>query len=376
MDITRIIAAASAILTMCVCTATWAVPSAWDAPAHSAASDRLLGMAIRAIRTQEHTVKNIRIYARSKFYGEDYNSSQKKWIWHKRPVNDTELVATYDGLPHGKFRADVSRNWELWTGGPIPVSADRFLVAYNGRFGTYLKTYVGSPKKEVPFNHGNISGNMPGLREAVDASSGWTESIFGFTSNLSSKYRIRFSAYIRLGQKWAWIHAKWIRWNGKKYLQVTRVGDPWGKYVFLLDPCKEFSISRIEDYGWLPRKTPAGRIYVVPGTQIKGYSCVTGFFEPMPGVFYPKLITIKSYDKDINRFRKKATIVVSKATVNDPSANDNTYVIQFPRGAIVRDLVTNKVIRIGGTPQQQLEKIERTVKKARKDLATHADTKP
>ncbi|MGC8624272.1 MAG: hypothetical protein ACP5VQ_03275 [Phycisphaerae bacterium] len=321
-------------------------------------------------------MKNIRIYARSKFYGEDYNSSQKKWIWHKRAVDDTRLVVTYDGLPYGKFRAEVPRDWTLWTGGPIPVSADRYMVAYNGRFGTYLKTYVGSPKKEVPFNHGYISGNMPALRGGVDASSGWWESLYGFTSNLSSKYRIRFSAYIRLGQKWAWVHARWIRWRGKKYLQVTRVSDPWGKYVFLLDPRREFSISCIEDYGWLPRETPAGRLYVVPGTQIQGYSRVTGFFEPVPGVFYPKQIKGKAFDKSMKRFRTDLTIAVSKVTVNDPAVNDSTYVIQFPRGAIVRDLVTNKVTRIGGTPQHQLEELERDVGRARRDLAPPSTAKP
>ncbi len=365
----RIIIVTAAVLTVGLSAMAWAVPAAWDAPPPSAASGRLLHQAIRAIRRQENTTQSIRIRAQSNFFSGIYKPKLKKWVWQKKPMNVFKLTAVFDGLPYGKFRAEVPRDWTTWPDGPQPVSADRFIVAYNGRFGTYLETHVGSPKRELPYNHGNVSADMPPMRSVVDEASGWTRSIYGFTSDLPFRYRVRFSAYIRPDQKWAWVHAGWVHWRGKRYLQVIRVGDPNGKYIFLLDPRRGFSIAHIEYYGWSARKTTSGRVYLVPGVGIQGYSQVEGFFEPIPGVYFPKHIMTKTFDKSTQRFRTKCKIVVSKVIANAPGVNDDTYVIHFPRGAIVRDLVTNKVIRIGGTPQQQLETIERAVRAVRKGLA-------
>ncbi len=368
------------VISMCaagvVCGASYGVPAAWNAPPPSADRDRLLKQVRSSLRRTEDAVRVIQIQAYARYYGESYDAVAKKAVWHRRPVDIARLVATYDGLPRGKFRANVPYDHTLWVGGPTPIAADRYLVAYNGRFGTYLETYAGEPKNEQPFDHGKVTTGMPRIRRSVDAFSGWNMSVYGLTADLVAKYRVRFSAYIKPNQKWAWVRAKKEERHGRQYVQVTRVGDPWGKEVFLLDPRHGYSIARETSYGWLAKRTPTGGIFLVPGTQVSGYFVATNFTEPAPGVFYPGRLVIKTFDRRVKRFRRKAIIEVLKVTANNLNFSESRYVIRFPRGSIVTDEATGKRVQIGGTPKQQLREIERDVRKARKALDGAASTPP
>ena len=58
-------------------------------------------------------------------------------------------------------------------------------------------------------------------------------------------------------------------------------------------------------------------------------------------------------------------IHVSGVVVNDPHIDAETYVVRFPRGALVHDESTGRYIRITGTPAQQLQEIEAAVKAAK-----------
>ncbi len=346
-----------------LCSTCAAVPAAWNAPPRSAAGDQLLAQVRTAIRRMENAVHVITIQAHARYYGETYAPASKRSVWQSKPVEIAHLTASYGGLPWGKFRADVRKDHAIWSGGPHPVAADRYMVAYNGRFGTYLETYAGWPKHQQPFNHGKVTAHMPKIRSSIDAFSGWDLSIYGFTAVLSPQYRVRFTAYIKPNQQWAWVAAKKVMRHGRQYVQVTRVGDPQGKEVFLLDPRHGYSIARETLYGWRAMKSSTGHIFVVPGTQAKGYFVATGFTEPAPGIFFPGHIVINTFDPGIKAFRRKAVINIQKVTANRPGFREGRYVIRFPRGAIVTDEATGERVRIGGTPQQQMHQIERQLQR-------------
>ncbi len=347
------------------------------------ASDGLLSHAVVAIRRQEQAVRNIRIYASYRLWGQIGEPSQKKSIWTgpENPINRYVCVALMDGLPHGMFRAEVPVEQTLSRpGGPVPYDAGRFLVAYNGRVGMFLRTAEGTPNDMSPANSARIDGKMPRIRGTIDQATGWCWSIFGFTGDLPFGYHPRFSEYISHGplpgQKHVQLAARWTRWHGRRYLDVTRVGSPDGKNIFLLDPRAGFSIAECRDYGWRAKMGPTGKLVLVPGQHVRFTFRVYGFSEPTAEIFYPREIDMKTFN-----FRSgpgktghvhevwSATVNVRKVTVNDPHVTQGTYVIKFPRGTIVENMATGKVIRVSGTPRQQLAAIEKAVKAARKSTA-------
>ncbi len=340
-------------------------------------SDRLLLQAVKAIRNQERAMRNIRIRAKTTIYNATFGPKRSNQVWtnHPHPLNHpanvVKLAATYDGLPWGKCRADVPI-FQIRASGR-PVYAMSYSAAYNGSVGTYLQWSAGTSKKQVSLFEGDIGGKMPSAMSGANDCSGWMDSIYGFTSDMHFDYHPKFSAYIRPGQKGVALDARWASWNGKKYLRVTRIGDPLGKEVFMLDPRKRFAIAGYDCYGWQAKKKPTGRIYLVPGTRVRNEFHVIGFLEPTPGIFYPSRIEGAAFSYDTAGKKKlfyTSVKVISKVTVNDPNVNNATYVVRFPRGAIVTDTATNKVIRIGGTRRQQLKEIEKAVEPTRKAVAT------
>jgi hypothetical protein len=280
----------------------------------------------------------------------------------KTYVEHDALEAVFDGLPQGMFRADVSLEKIVVNSHPSIV--DSFSAAYNGRVGTYLRTAVANAgsTKLFAYNHGRISWRMPQERNMVDSATGWYATVFGFTGDIpyGSRPTPRFSEFISPGQKGAALSAEWAQWKGKRYLRVTRVGPPLGKDVILLDPRRAFSIARWDHYGWRALPNAAGHIFLVAGKRLQSRLDVRGFVEPAPGIFYPKKIISTGFTPPMS-----VSIKISKVTINDPKVNADTWVLKFPRGALIQDKATGRYIRIGGTPQQQLKEIEAAVKAAR-----------
>lgn len=337
----------------------------------------LLLRAVRAIRSQENAIRDIRIRASYRFWGRFREAAKTVlWIGPKEPINRYILTATMDGLPRGKFAAAVKTEQILARPGKSdPFNLSSFLVAYNGRVGTKLVVRFGTNAKDMHLNNGGqIFGKMPGIRDAIDQATGWAWSIYGFTGSLPFGYHPRFSQYIshgnQPGQKHVSLAAKWTHWRGKRYLRVTRIGSPLGKDVFFLDPRKKYSITKCDHYGWTAEVGPGNHVKLVAGTKLRYSFRVKGFIGPVQGVFYPQMIRMMIFRPKPARsggHGNEANIAVTRVLsvrVNSPNVGPGTYVVRFHRGLVVRDRETGRFIRVGGTPHQQLAEIQDAVEKA------------
>lgn len=348
-----------------------------------------LKAAIAAIRFQENALRNIRVVASAQTWQAE--SAKAKLV----PSGSVKLTSLYDGLPRGKFLIRVYRDTALWANGKGPLSFSTFILGYDGRVGTFLQTAGGTPNHRALSDDGRIMGRNPlSLYGYLDYDDGWAESIFGFTSfpEFAPPYHLqyrRFSAYIAAGQPLTTIRARLVMKRGVRLLRVTRVGPPLGKDVFFLDPKRGYSIVRHYFYGFTARRgpdgkvleAPNGRAILVPGTHLRSEFRVEGFFEPRPGVFFPKRIVRLGFawwTGDSTKTVAKAEITISKVSVNLAKVNDRSYDVAFPRGAAVVDASTGQRVVIGGTPAQQAAEIRKAVEAARRAVrqARGATTKP
>ncbi len=334
----------------------------------------LLLRAVRAIRSQENAIRDIRIRASYRFWGRFRRASNSvAWMGPREPINRYVLAAVMDGLPHGKFAAAVKTEQILARPGkPDPFDIDSFLVAYNGRVGTKLIVRFGTAPKDLQVsNGGQIYGKMPGIRDAIDQATGWAWSIYGFTGNLPFGYHPRFSRFISPSQRKVRISAQQIMRAGKPFLQVTRIGSPLGKDVFLLDPRRKYSIIKCDHYGWTAKMGTGNHFKLVAGTRLLYSFRVKGFIGPVQGVFYPQMVRMVIFRPKPPRSRghgNEENIAVTRVLsvrVNSPSVGPGAYVVRFHRGSVVRNMVTGRFVRVGGTPHQQLAQIQAAVEKAR-----------
>lgn len=342
--------------------------------ASSASGDTALAGAIAAIRRQESAIRNIRIRASYRFWGRFRGASNSvAWMGPREPINRYVLTAVMDGLPHGKFAAAVKTEQILARPGkPDPFNIDSFLAAYNGRVGTKLIVRFGTNPKDLHVsNGGQIYGKMPGIRDVIDQATGWAWSIYGFTGNFPFGYHPRFSRFISPGQTKVSISAHQIMLAGKPFLQVTRIGSPLGKDVFLLDPRRQYSITQCDHYGWTAKVEPGNHFKLVAGTKVLYSFWIKGFIEPAHGVFYPKMVRMVMFRPKAGgggghgNEENIAVMRVLSVKVNSPNVGPKTYVVRFHRGSVVRNMVTGRFVRVGGTPHQQLEQIQSAIKLAR-----------
>lgn len=337
----------------------------------------LLMAAVRAIRKQEQAVRNIRY--RSDYHAYGTNSPEKRLVLSE----ELSALSIYDGLPRGRYRIEVFHDVSRWTNGPAPFSENVYASAYNGRAATYLETGTGTPKMMAPVALGRIGGRIPRTTTlGLYQETGWNASIFGFTSTVPGDEHPRFSAYINPSQEHIktklsmaggiryvpTLRATWKRVAGKRYLRVIR-GGVFFTDIFWLDPRKGFSITRYESHPWTAVKTGTG-IVMEPARWAICRCEVGGFFEPRSGVFFPRSARFRFYAPKAGKVTETArsSISFSRVKVNDPTITHQAYVIAFPLGAVVHDNVTGQVVHIGGTPQQQLKKIENAVSNARRRL--------
>jgi hypothetical protein len=345
-----------------------------------------LKSAIAAIKFQENAVHNIRVASFSRNW--QVGNAGARMI----SAGEVRSVALYDGLPRGKFLIRVLRDVAPWSNGKGPFSLREFVVGFDGRVGTFLQTVDGTPKREALDEDGLLMGRNPlYLYGYLDIDNGWAESVFGFTSfpefipPYHLQYR-RFSAFISPGQPLTTVRARWVRVRGGRLLRVTRVGPPLGKDVFLLDPRHDYSIERYYFYGFTTRKGPDGRVIrapngsdrLFPGTRRQSEFRVTGFFQPRPGVFFPKRISRLGFAWWKNNGTgvvARTEITISKVSVNVHEAKGGAYDVAFPIGASVIDTSTGQRIIVGGTLNQELREIHHAVGAARaaasRDSASH-----
>lgn len=335
-----------------------------------------LSTAIRAIRKQEDAVRNISYTSAYCAYG---TYSGKTGLVLSEKLN---ADSTYDGLPRGRYRIEVLRDLARWTDGPAPFSVNIYASAYNGRVSTFLKTGSGTAKALASVAVGAVGGRIPRTTTlGLYRQTGWNASIFGFTSNIPGNGHPRFSTYISPTQKSVrvkypvegegtvlrvpTVRASWKLWHRKRYLRVVRIGY-YRTEVFLLDPRKGFSISGYRSIGWTGKKTAQG-IVVTPQTFVGAKFSVDGFYQPVPGVFFPRSVRAAGFAREGGKVTEVAkwSVAFSHVQVNGPAVTGDTYVIAFPRGAVVHDMDTGQSLQIGGTTQQQLREIERAVRAAR-----------
>lgn len=324
---------------------------------------RPLNIALKAIRFQENSIRNIRI--RAAFQG--WSIKNGKTI----PGTQVNSVSVYDGLPRGKFRIQVSRQVSNWTNGAGRRYLSAYIVAYNGEIGTFLQTITGTPRKRGIISDGTISGTRPARAVGyLYSDTGWAESIFGFTAVLRFE-QPRFSKFLLQGQKFTTVDTRWIHWKGEKVLRVVRIGPPYGKDVFLLDPRHGYSIVRRSFYGYTISRAPDGKVLFKPGKMLRSCFQVNGFFQPSPGIFFPRQITIRNFRPGVAGepiASGVCRINISKVSVNLLNINEGTFMVAFPRNASVRDKSTGMWINVGGTARQQQKEIRGAIAAARKVL--------
>ncbi|GEM_PF-3367008 len=329
-----------------------------------------LSVALAAIRKQENTVRNIRLRADQtvQSIAATTNAPSTKSTFQCRAV--------FSGVPRGKFRVDVSREY---FSGAKGKQIDVYAAAYNGNFSTYLLTMVGHGRHQwFRLDHGHVGGMPPRASSLYYDVTGWDFTIFGFTAALPNVGHglpdycdQRFSTFISPNQPHAprptRISFRWFATGGKRYLEVTRFGLPFGTDVFLLDPRKSYSILSGKHFGWLIRKSSDGSLRFLSGGPLLSSFRVRDFSEPIPGVFYPRRIKMRDYTvvHGKSALYSVGETVISDVVVNDPTVNDDTFIVKFPRGAEVTDSSTGKTIIVGGTPKQQLREIQKAVGQAK-----------
>jgi len=346
------------------------------ADANSSRGNKLLSVAIRAIRGQEDAVRSICYRSNYIAYG----------VYGKKGglVLSEKLTAKsiYDGLPRGRYRIEVLRDNARWTDGLSPFTVNIYAYAYNGRVSTYLKTGSGTAQKMASIALGAVSGRIPrAVALGLYRQTGWNTSIFGFTSNHPGSRHPRFSAYINPTQKSVrlkypvegegavqrvpTVRASWEVWHHKRYLRVVRIGI-LATRIFLLDPRKAYSISAYRATDWAVENA-AGGPTIRPQGFVEGKLDVDGFYQPVPGVFFPQSVRAAGFAREGGKVTEVAkwSVAFSRVQVNGPAVTGDTYLIAFPRGAVVHDIDTGQSLQIGGTTQQQLREIERAVRAAR-----------
>lgn len=316
------------------------------------------------IAKQESSLHSISIWGSARFRGVVAGAGNAPVT-----IERVDFEATFDGLPQGRYMFVARRALRLWLNGAAPYSEQSYSAAYNGRVGTYLETLNGAINKPFRVLSGRISGGPPKRSALLRSLSGWTYSVFG--------YPARFSEHERLSQIVAnpprnftiTANAKDVS-GGVSRVTLT-IMDEAGKTVLDLVPSRGYSI--VADSLYLrspptvsPRgKEHRGRLSTRPIESFR----VRGFFGPIDGVWFPKLVTSRNYAPD-GTIRSEFNLHVTKVRLNSAKAALGTYTVRFPVGSTVLDESTGQVIRIGGTPQQQLAAIEKAVTAARKDVAT------
>lgn len=347
--------------------------SAAAQPGQGTASTPVLQQIIRGLRKQEAGVRNMRVWATTKY--SQLNKDGKRF----QDGGQTRLAAVYARGGRFSMRVhDVTGGYLILIRLDSPYMVSSYLATYNGRVGMTYNLKAGYLGRVHPQRTGTISGRPPRLGLSEGRWTGRTFSTWGLPQLLDWDASHNPPAYQQMTlldflehppHKTA-ITAHWAAdQSGRRVAVLTIIWQ--SKDVIVLDPARNFSLVQDRQYfaaGWPPLPPGPVRWQTRPGTAFT----VTGFWQPAPGVYYPKSVEDEFYAFKISKDRPvdKNIVNVTRVLVNDPKVNSGTFVIHFPMGATVTDESTGQVIHIGGTPQQQMKEIDKAVAAARKAVAT------
>jgi hypothetical protein len=274
-------------------------------------------------------------------------------------VERVDFVATFDGLPQGRYRFFARRVLRLCPNGAGPhFKQQSYSAAYNGRVVTYLKTLDGPVNKPFKVLVGRVSGWKPKAGRVFRNLSGWTYSIFGYPAQISEYERL--SQIIAAPPKGFSVTAAAKHATGGRAKVVLTITNEALRIVLVLAPERGYSIIAGALY---LRSPPMASIHsdINRGTLSKkpfAVFRVRSFWEPTDGVWFPRSVTASTYTPD-GHLRSEFFLHVTKVRLNNPEVNADTYVVHFPVGARVLDESTGRSIHVGGTPRQQVKAIEK-----------------
>ena len=362
-------------------------PARGNATVASAGSARkhlggLVARVINGTRRQERLLKNIAIVAHSKLYS--WNS--KTGVL--RLSDECRLKALYG--PGGMCLIRVNPLVMAATNEPAPYVVMDFSVAFNGRVGMVYTRKSGSLGSLGKADTGTISGHIPRWAASLSVDSAWQDTIWGcVTRILHSQQMEPLSAWLAHLPAGAHVsYREQAGTGGRKFIDVS-IGYI-DEHVFRLDPRKGFALVRDTVYEAVPirpgQRTVAKPIFLKGGkvsrrlqwaaipTQIVN---IKGFWHAAPGIYYPRLVQSTTFMPLVraNGPVNTLTVRITKATANQPGVGPGAFRLRFPRGCIVTDESTGRVIHVGGTPGQQVKAILRAVETARKEIATQPAVK-
>lgn len=359
--------------------ATAGVPSFGSPATELGPQATLAARVIRAIKGDEAAVQAIRFEANAKLT--TWNPAAHAMV----PSEDCSLRALY--TPGGRYLIDVKRLLTTAINGPAPVSYMSFVIAYDGRIGTvYTRRSGAIGSRPQAVSTGTISGHSPRWASSLGISSGWQFTVWGIAARLLHKPSTEpLSALLSdppPGGKI--VFRETTDRQGRTFVDVT-----FGyidQQVMRMDPRKGMAIVRDETFVATPilrgQKFIAKPITLRDGKVSKKWQWaaeptqvvrIIGFWNPKRSVYLPKRIISQTFLPRVRAVGPANRLVVS-VTDARPSAGinpiGNPFVVRFPAGAIITDQSTGQVVRVGGTPQQQMEVIEKAVAAARREVAT------
>ena len=336
-------------------------------------SSGLLQRIEAGLRQQERLLHNVKVTAKSISWG---------WNPAKRSLQETgttQLTGVW--CPGGIFRADVHSVF----GGYDPVARRSFSwgettysVAYNGRVGTVYHGKSGRLGLARASHTGAVSGRWPQMAQGLTWDSGWFYSIWGLPEMFDWASRdpqhgqylhITLLQFLKHPPHGAAISAKLASGNGARRAVLLTVA--WeSKDVVRLDPSRNFAVVGDQQFFAVPPKHPG--LKASWETRPEDTFTVTRFWQPAPGVYYPKRVVGITYLPSLSWTipALKAIVNVTRVHINDPKVSASTFIVHFRPGATVMDESTGQEIQIGGTPEQQMRAIEKAVASARKEVAT------
>lgn len=335
----------------------------------------VLQQIVDGLRIQQKAVRSLRVKVVADF------SSLNRDRTALQSVGSRNISAIY--TIGGRFRMhvhSVSGGYNILA--PVGLHLSRrfmamdYVAAYNGRVGTFYNIKAGYVGKVSPSQTGQVSGEPPPV--AVDDLrwTGRSYSIWGLPQSLDwaaipnqpGYQEMSLLNFLENPPPNSHISAKFVHVQSghpKVVLTVTWLS----RDIIELDPKLNFSVLWDKRYfAERPPQKPNGRVrwHSTPGNTFR----VIGFWNPAPGVYYPKKIVDNFFLRRI-RFLgpvTQNTLIIKKVSVNDPKVDANTFVFHFPTGTVVTDEATGQILHIGGTPQEQMQAIEKDAKLARKQF--------
>jgi|GEM_PF-6771381 len=345
-------------------------------PAWATDSASTLQQIMDGLRAQQKAVRNLRVTAVTHF------SSLNKDRKGMHSIGSTGISAIY--TRGGRFRMhvhSVSGGYNILAPAGLHLSrrfmAMDYAAAYNGRVGTFFIVRSGYVGKLSPPQTGQVNGGPPPVALNDLRWTGRSFSIWGLPQSLDWAAVPNRPAYQEEGlldflenpPPGAQISAKFIHAQAGHSKAVLTI--IWlSKDIIELDPKLNFSVLRDKRYFVVrPPQKPNGRVHWESKPEY--IFTAAGFWNPAPGVYYPKKIVDDLFVPRIQPAGPvtENVLIIKKVRVNDPGVGANTFVLHFPAGTQVTDESTGQVIHIASTPQQQMKAIGRDVRVVRKQIA-------